>query len=204
MQRIRLTYSKDNTLKFISHLELIRAIEKAVRRADIPVAFSQGYNPHMKIDFGIPLQMGVLSDCELMDIYMERWMNPEKVVELLNEALPPGIKVSAYKVLGQGDASIQSAVKAARYRIEFNTDNAKAGPIINDILASKEICITRKTKSGEKRVDIRPLILDIKLNDKIIEATLKNSEAGTLKALEFVALFNGLDVGSIKRVGLLI
>ena len=200
MQRIRLTYTKEENLKFISHKELIRAIEKAIRRADLPIAHSQGYNPHMKIDFGIPLQLGVSSNCELIDLYFNNDLSPNEAADKLNKILPPGIKIIKAEKIDSSAPSIQSSVKAARYLIKFRTDPSNS---VKKILNSKDIQIIRKTKSGEKKINIRPLILDIKQNKNNIEATLQSSSTGTLKISEFVTLFEEIEANGIKRVELI-
>jgi len=202
MQRIRVKYSKSDDLKFVSHSELIRAIEKAIRRSDIPVSYSQGFNPHIKADFGIPLQIGVSSCCELLDIYLEKRVGLREAAEMLNKALPPGIEISEMIELMDSAPSIQSAINASVYKIIFN-DGKDAEEKVNDILASKEIIILRKTKSGEKRMDIRPLILGMTLNGNELEIKLRSSPDGTLKVSEFISLLEDLEVTSIKRTSLL-
>ncbi|MFC1559983.1 TIGR03936 family radical SAM-associated protein [Candidatus Margulisiibacteriota bacterium] len=202
MQRIRLTYSKEDNMKFISHSELIRAFEKAIRRADIPVAFSQGFNPHMKIDFGIPLQIGITSGCEIMDITTEKKISPDTAEIALNRTLPPGLKISEATEIGHNRPSIQSHVTAAVYRIILK-EGQQPDQKVKDILEQTEIQIIRRTKSGEKKVDIRPMIKSLKLVDNKLEATLQSSSSGTLKANEFLALLEGFDIESIRRIELL-
>lgn len=202
MQRILIIYSKGDEVKFISHSELIRAIEKAVRRAGIPIAYSQGYNPHMKIDFGIPLQFGVTGDNEMLELYMESHSSPAEIMEKLNGALPPGIKISSARTVAIVEPSIQARVKTSLYQFEFSGGDGLAGRV-KDILGSKEIRIMRTTKSGTKEVDIRPLIFDARVTGNIVEARLASSQESTIKTSEFSSLFEDAEVNSIKRLGLI-
>ena len=104
MQRIRITYSKGKAtngnylanaemIKFIGHLDMVRLWERALRRTDLPVAYSAGFNPRQKLSFGPPLPLGIVSECEMIDIFFEKWITPENVKEELNKTLPPGIEI---------------------------------------------------------------------------------------------------------------
>lgn len=93
MQRIRIIYSKGEAVKYISHRDLMRAVQRAVRRAELPIAYSQGFNPHMKISWGNALKVGATSDHEEAELNFERWVKPDEVKERLNRALPKGLAI---------------------------------------------------------------------------------------------------------------
>ena len=92
MQRVRIKYKKE--LPYIGHLDVVRLWERAIRRTNLPAAYSEGFNPRQKLSFGPPLPLGFSSECEYLDIYLERWTNPLVVKERLNDILPPGIEIT--------------------------------------------------------------------------------------------------------------
>lgn len=90
---IKITYTKGDEVKFISHLDLIRVFERAIRRANLPIAYSQGFNPRMKISYGQALKVGQTSNSEEAKLTFEKEIAPEEVVDRLNAVLPKGIKL---------------------------------------------------------------------------------------------------------------
>lgn len=93
MQRIKVKYRKGEEIKYISHRDLIRAFHRAIRRAGLPVSYSQGFNPHMKVSWGQALKVGAASEGEFAEIQMERWVKPQELKEKLNQTLPPGLEI---------------------------------------------------------------------------------------------------------------
>ena len=93
MQKIKVKYRKGEEVKFISHRDLMRAFQRAIRRADLPVAYSQGFNPHMKISWGNALKVGAASEAEFAEIQIDGWIRPHELVERLNRQLPRGLEI---------------------------------------------------------------------------------------------------------------
>jgi radical SAM-linked protein len=93
VQRIRIKYTKGDEVKFISHRDLMRVFQRAVRRANMPIAYSQGFNPHMKISWGQALKVGKTSDSESAELQLENWIKPQELRERLNAQLPKGIEI---------------------------------------------------------------------------------------------------------------
>jgi radical SAM-linked protein len=93
MQRIKIKYTKGEEVKFISHRDLMRVFQRAIRRAEIPIAYSQGFNPHMKISWGQALKVGKTSGEEYAELNIEGWIKPRELQERLNQTLPPGIEI---------------------------------------------------------------------------------------------------------------
>lgn len=90
---IKITYTKGEEVKFISHLDLIRIFERAIRRANLPIAYSQGFNPRMKISYGQALKVGQTSGSEEAKLTFEKELSPEEVASRLNAVLPKGVKL---------------------------------------------------------------------------------------------------------------
>lgn len=93
MQRIRVKYTKGEEIRFISHRDLMRAFQRAVRRADLPIAYSQGFNPHMKISWGNALKVGQSSPGELAELQIDGWIKPAELMSRLNVHLPKGLEI---------------------------------------------------------------------------------------------------------------
>lgn len=91
--RIRIEYSKEKEIRFISHRDMIRAFERAVRRAQLPIAYSQGFNPHMKISYGPPLKTGEYSDKQFLDLFLTERQNPRDIISKMSKYLPEKIRI---------------------------------------------------------------------------------------------------------------
>jgi len=94
VQRIKIIYKKGEEVKYISHRDLMRAFQRAIRRADLPISYSQGFNPHMKVSWGQALKVGAASEAEEAILQLESWLKPEEVKLRLNKELPKGLAIS--------------------------------------------------------------------------------------------------------------
>ena len=193
MQRIRIKYKKD--LPFIGHLDMVRLWERALRRTDLACAYSEGFNPRQKMSFGPPLPLGFTSECEFLDIYFERWMNPEAVKDALNKTLPRGIEIIEAKNVFSARASLTAEIKTAVYSTVTSQDLSGK---IYEILDSKEIIVKRK----EKDINIRPMIKDLRQTGNNIFIAVQCDNFGTLKGSEIRGLFNISALGPTRRVEL--
>ncbi|MEK7376032.1 MAG: TIGR03936 family radical SAM-associated protein [Candidatus Margulisiibacteriota bacterium] len=194
MHRIRIKYNK--SLIFIGHLDMVRLWERAIRRADIPVSYSQGFNPRQKLSFGPPLSLGIASDCEFLDIYLDKWLGPDFVKEDLTKTLPEGIKIIDATNVFPGMESLSSFIKTAVYEIKTNED---ASERIKEILALTEIQAERK----EKKINIRPMIKCLSQDGGIVTIAVQCDNYGSIKAQEIKALFPQISSIDLKRTQLL-
>ena len=99
LYRIKITYTKGEEVRFISHLDLMRTVSRAIRRADLPIAYSQGFNPRMKMSFGQALKVGKSSNAEEAKLTFEQQIAPEEVADRLNQVLPAGVRILAARRL---------------------------------------------------------------------------------------------------------
>lgn len=113
--RLRVTFSKTGRLGMLSHLELARALERAVRRADLPYAVTQGFSPHMKIAFGAALPVGVESICEIFDVSLTDYVAADEALRRLKAASAPDLMPSAARYLQQGETAASVAYPVSRY-----------------------------------------------------------------------------------------
>lgn len=187
MERILIKFTKIKGAKFISHLDTMRTLHRALRRAGLPIAYSKGFNPHASISVAAPLSLGISSTAEYADIELDETMEPEAVKEKLNRELPEGIKIINVINIEQKMPTSMGSVHGAKYviKLHHNIEKYEVEGIILGILNSNEIFKNKRTKSGEKLVDIRPLIDDIKLlsyneHQIEIECILFTGSKGTL------------------------
>ena len=150
---LRVKFSKTGMLRYISHLDLLRTMQTAMMRARIPVWYTEGFNPHQKLVFALPLSLGTESVCELIDIKVTERIDPKKAAEELNRAFPPDMRA-----LDAWYAETKfTGIFWARYEIRPVEDGA---PADLSALDRPEIITTIRTKSGEKEIDLRPKIHD--------------------------------------------
>ncbi len=151
----RLKFSKLNRMIFIGHLDLLKLFQKTFRKANIPVAYSKGFNPHQIMSFANPLPLGFKSIAEYLDVELTEEIDFEYFKKIMNENLPRGLCILDIK---KSTLNASSVLEAAEYEVEFKTEiNADVLGIMN----KKEIFVDKKTKSGVKSVDIRPDIFEI-------------------------------------------
>lgn len=162
MSNYILKYSRDERVKYISHLDFIRLFHRTIRRADIPFMFSQGFNPHPIMTVSQPLSVGVTSDCEYMKVGFDGEFSAEELTERINSAFPPGYEIRAVKKV-EGKEIDLTNIDRAEYVVELEYEGDAD---IDAFLKNESLCVMKKTKSGEKESDIRPYIYDIKLIEK--------------------------------------
>ncbi len=164
-----LVFYKGGLLKFVGHLDLMRTMQRALRRAEIPLAYSQGFNPHPLMGFAIPLALGCTGEQELMEIKIEQDMDDAVVLNRLNEQMPAGLKILACRTIEEQGPSAMAKVQAALYRIRFPEGEEWVG-IIDEFVRQEQILLTKLGKvRGRKqhvKVDIKPWIYDLQFEDE--------------------------------------
>src|SRR5665648_479673 len=178
---VRVKYCKEGPIKYISHLNLAQVFTRILRRADIPVVKSEGFNPRFRISFGPPLPLGISSTSEYLDIRLKEEIKTEELVEKLNRALPQGLKILRAKIIPPSTGSLVKIIDKASYIITLKLkeellDSAdknqedKLKKLQQEIeknnkrfLNLDEVIVEKQTKNGIKRVDIKSSILDIKV-----------------------------------------
>lgn len=168
--RIRFRFAKKSELRFISHLDMINAFTRAFRRAGIPIAYSQGYNPHPKISFGSALAVGITSSAEFADIDLKAYISPEDFLRLLNRKLPTGLEILKAKEIPLNMPSLMSQNSFCLYKVTiFGVDcqNVDFKSRIRSIMHKDSILINRFRDKDKtvKAIDIKPYIKSIELVD---------------------------------------
>jgi len=160
--RLRIKYAKKNESRFISHLDLVRIFDRTLRRAGIPVAYSQGFHPHPKISFGHPLPLGLKSVAEYADVTLSQPF-PE-IENTLRKGFPKGFELIGIQSIPDRAESLVKFIKIAEYFVRCHIDDSLRNKL-KEIFKSDNIPVTRKTKKGEKTVDIRSGIIDLSTTD---------------------------------------
>ncbi|MGB9809649.1 MAG: TIGR03936 family radical SAM-associated protein [Caldanaerobacter sp.] len=166
MKRLRCKYTKGEEVKFISHLDLLRVIQRALRRADIKVALTQGFNPHPRISFGPALIVGATTEGDYMDIDLEEDISPEEFKRKMNEVLPAGIKITEVFEVDIKD-SLSSRIKEADYLLEvfLKKQMEDLGEAVKRFLTQDAIEIEKDTKKGKKLIDLKSYLEEFYLID---------------------------------------
>jgi radical SAM-linked protein len=156
MQRLRLTFAKSAAMKFSGHLDLHKTWERTLRRARLPLAYSEGFNPQPKMQLAAALPLGFTSECEVLDAWMETPQDLAEARAALERAAPPGISLVGIEEAPERSPALQTQVASAEYRVAVSTslNPAEIDERITALLASLEIQRTRR----QKDYDLRPLI----------------------------------------------
>lgn len=181
--KIRIKFQKSGAMKFIGHLDIMRYFQKAIRRADIDIAYSEGYSPHQIMSFAAPLGVGLTSDGEYLDIEVHSTRSSRESVEALNQAGVDGIHVVSYRSLGESSPNAMSIVAAADYRVTFREGKAPEGwqDKLCAFYEQPEIRITKKTKKSERELDLKPLIYSLSIEDDTIHMRLSTGSVDNIK-----------------------
>ncbi|MFO7295191.1 MAG: TIGR03936 family radical SAM-associated protein [Caldicoprobacter sp.] len=191
--RLVVKYAKQDRVKYISHLDLMRTLHRALRRAGIPVAFSQGYNPQPRVAFAPPLSVGMTSQGEYMDVMLTSGMSPQEFCQRMNGVLPQGIAMLKAVAIDESFPSLMSMIERALYRISLNTSGLPIEGVLKDFLSRSDITITKRGKKGERIVNIRPMIHRLEIVDRdeqkvIMEAMLSAGGRESLNPGQLVHL----------------
>jgi radical SAM-linked protein len=159
VQKLRIRYAKRGRLRFASHRDLARALERALRRAQVPMAFSAGFTPHPKISYLGAAPTGAASEAEYLEIGLAERRDPEAVRAALDAALPEDIAVLEAVEAAEGTGSLADRIDSAVWRIELpGVDLPDLETALAAFLAEDAVTVPRRTKSGLKDVDARAAV----------------------------------------------
>jgi len=160
VQRVRIRYAKRGRLRFTSHRDIARAVERAVRRARIPVALSSGFNPHPRISYAGAAPTGAASEAEYLEIALAQRCDPTALRTALDAALPPGLDIVAAVTSGPG--SLADRLQASHWQLELRGVSAPAAQAAVDaFLAAAVVEVSRETKRGLRRFDARGAVVSL-------------------------------------------
>lgn len=181
--KARIKFRKYGVMKFIGHLDVMRYFQKAMRRADIPIAFTKGFSPHMIMSFANPLGVGLTSDGEYFDIELIRPLASRDAIQRLNAVMADGIEIINFVQIPEDRKSTgMSIIEAADYLV-FPKDGKF--PVSSEdlvaFLSSEEILVVKQTKKSEKEVNIRPWILELEQRENSLFLKVRAGSSVNLK-----------------------
>lgn len=157
---LEITFRKSGALRFVSHLDLLRMFDQTARRTGLPVKFTQGFNPKVKLSSARALPLGAESECEVLVVGFVEAVDPMRVKEAFNAELPDELKVMA---VGPPGPLARGADVIEEWDVLFDDEaSVPRDEVIAGVLARETLTVTRRKKTGaERALDIRPMILDI-------------------------------------------
>ncbi len=159
MNRYRLTYTRDRPVRFVGHLDLVKTWERILRRADLPLAYSQGFHPLPKLTFASALPVGCTSEAELLDVVLDTPLDPAEMLRRLALTLPAGIGIAAMFEVALNAPALQAELRWADYAVGIETDETRdqVEARIQTLLGSETILRERRGKS----YNLRPLVVSL-------------------------------------------
>lgn len=197
MSRYRISYSKEGAARFMSHLDLVRTFDRAVRRAGLPVSMSQGYNPHTRMAFAFPLPVGVAGLEEYMDIDLDAEVSPEQIVSSLGRVMPGGLRINGACPLEDRTPALMAEVERSFYRVRASREDLPGLDTVREcmegLLARTGISVVRRKKDGGESVfDIRPGIMSLSAREEgdfiVIEMELMSGSSFNVRPGEVISI----------------
>jgi radical SAM-linked protein len=162
VQRLRVRYAKRGRLRFTSHRDVARVLERAIRRSGLPIAFSAGFSPHPRISYVGAAPTGVASEAEFFELGLAEERDPAVVHRELDAALPPGIDIVAVVPAVPGQPSLADRIQASRWQVRLpGVAPEVAGPAVRAFLAAASVTVPRRTKDGTRDVDARAAVVAV-------------------------------------------
>ncbi len=161
LHRFRIAYAKLAAARFTGHLDMQRTWERTLRRARVPLAYSQGYTPRPRMQMSPALPLGCTSECELIDVWLEEPLEPDDLLPALQAAAPPGLRVDEVRAVPADAVALQNEVEASEYRISFFPGEAPED--LETRIATLLAADTLPRERRDKRYDLRPLIEELTL-----------------------------------------
>ncbi|MCW2633912.1 MAG: uncharacterized protein JWQ99_279 [Blastococcus sp.] len=168
VQKLRIRYAKRGRLRFASHRDLARTLERALRRAQVPMAFSAGFSPHPKISYLGAAPTGAASEAEYVEIGVSVRCDPEALRLALDAALPPDVAVLECVEAGEGTGSLADRIDTSVWRVELpGVTLAELRPAVEAFLASDVVTVAKRTKNGLKDIDARAAVTSASASEDV-------------------------------------
>ena len=194
--KLRMQITKDRDIRFISHLEYVRTIERAIRRAKLPAAYSEGFNPHLKFSLASALGVGVVSYTEFVEIELAEPVEIEAAARALDKALPRGIRVLAADAVANNTAALMAEAAGASYvvTLPYDKDITKAVANYNDAVELLFKKAAPKRKEKFKEIDVKfyipEIAVELKDGKTIFSFECKITPTGSMKAVDLLNALN--------------
>ena len=201
--RILAVFEKGERIRHIGHLDIQRSVQRGLRRSGLPVAYSNGFNPHILITFASALSTGACGKREIMDVTMAEEVSAEVFLERMNQAMPPEMQLSEARILDQKHPALTALLQAAEYDLLIR-DPEQAEKLIDAIpgmMARDSIPAMRKTKTALKECNIKPLLYSLSGEGQHIHVIMTLTEREACKpGMLMEALMRETDITGEIRV----
>ncbi|MDR3085767.1 MAG: TIGR03936 family radical SAM-associated protein [Christensenellaceae bacterium] len=192
-------FQKRERARWISHLDLQRAMQRALRRSKLPLGYSQGYNPHVNLSFASALSLGLESLCEILDVELAAAGEPEAFMAALNTVLPEGLQILRARLVEDAAPAPMALMRFAEYEAALPQTGLKEA--VSALMASESVLAQKQSKKGVRQVDIRPMLFSLESAEEGAESRLKMlvlcSNADNLRP---ETVLSALDVSAAKIV----
>jgi radical SAM-linked protein len=195
---------KTGAARYISHLDLQRSFHRAIRRAGLPIAYSQGFSPRMLVSYATALSLGLESRCEIMELRLTKEVSPDYIMNSLNLALPEGIRISGCRKAGEKSQSLSSLIMRAGYDAAVSSD---CSDIVQSFFALDSCFVEKRSKKGMQEVDIRPMVFDLSFEKSageggVIKMLLEHTPTSSLNPQLLLEAIKAPPPWRITRTGL--
>lgn len=182
--KVRIKFSKEGPVKFLGHLDIMRYFQKAIRRADIDIAYSAGFSPHQLMSFAAPLSVGHTSCGEYFDVELNSLTDIGDLIARLNRVMVEGIRILDAKILDEKEGNAMASVAAADYLISFSDkmilpDDWKER--LSDFYRQEKIPVIKKTKKSEKEIDLKEGIYQLEIRGDDVYMQLDAGSGSNIK-----------------------
>jgi len=200
-QNIRIRFSKRGDIRFISHHDLMRVFERALRRARLPLAMSEGFNPRPRMSFPAALSVGQAGLNEVADVGLSRWLPPQQFRARFQCELPEGVRVLSAETTGPNPSRRPGEVS---YRVPLLPGHGLSEQRVHELLARDHAVVSRSRKGGDKQIDVRSYLKALRYEGGALRMLISWGEDGTARAeevLEALGCEEGVDYlqGAIER-----
>jgi len=201
--RLRIRFAKMGRVRWTSHRDVARMWERALRRARLPVAYTEGFSPRSKLSFGLALPTGCESNAEYLDVALREPVSPDEVTSTFSSLLPEGVDVVAAQVLPEGAGSLQEEVTSCRWEIGVpQVGPGGLGEVIAAVLGAGVLPVTRERKGRPVTDDLRPSVLALSSAGPCGTGSLLVAELGTrprgVRPAELAQVM-GIELGLARR-----
>jgi len=209
LYRYRIHYAKEEAIRYIGHLDLHQAWERSLRRARLPIAYSQGFHPQARIQLACALPLGFTSQCEIIDLWLEQCFAISDLADIIGRSIPPGLEITAIEAVELKSPALQTLVQAAVYRVTL-LDPIDAEELTGRVEALLSAASLPRERRG-KTYDLRPLIETLSVEpasadqpDMLLHMQLSAREGATGRPEEVLEAL-GLDplAARVRRVELI-
>lgn len=196
--KVRIKFSKEGPVKFIGHLDMMHYFQKAIKRANIDIAYSAGFSPHQIMSFASPLSVGCESCGEYFDIELNSISSTEDIMERLNHVMVEGIRVLDVAVLNEKEGNAMGSVAAADYRVSFRDGVLLPSDwkqMLMEFINRESIPVVKKTKKGEREINLKDGIYQLEIREDNVYMQLDAGSGSNIKpgfVLETFCRENGI------------